>query len=465
MDAPGFERSSQEIVVPVPVTPIAVDSRGAGYPRCAPGCGSCRRGADTQALLDRIEVLERRLSEVESTHRAVRAGDARQAASRCMSTRTATSTTRHSRARRQGHDLSAGARLSPADDQRKDRGGARRTPKSRNVQVGVSAAIVPQTTRQNEGENRGRRHAYSARVGRPLLHRGHRAKHAVLRGYRRPERHAARSGNSGLTLLNGYTRAARHARTQLNLREAWLRTELFSRGSRSRRPARPDELLRPERGRQRRNDAVPERRARQQPDAGPGDQRLRLRRRVRPQERLEFKVGFQQSNPEATNLSESMYTLAEVGLPVHAVPDAGEGNYRVLVPTDERVERRTATAWGLSLDQKISPTITLFGRYGDGDVPSGSRRATIDTGRISTAAASRLPNGARFQPAGQLGIRLRSDEPRRRATRNGWSEGYYNFQLIGETAAVVPSAHALETPAAAEQVGYFVPGVRLQASF
>ena len=91
-----------------------------------------------------------------------------------------------------------------------------------------------------------------------------------------------------LTLLNGYT--ARLVRqNELNLREAWLRTELFGqRLALTAGTARPDELLRSERARQRRRLAVHQRCSREQPDARPRQQRHRHRRgsRVRREDRV-----------------------------------------------------------------------------------------------------------------------------------------------------------------------------------
>ena len=67
IDAPGLARSSQQITVPtqeafaVSLEPIEVPGGEA-----APSAAAAAGAVDTQALLDRIRVLEQRLSEVES---------------------------------------------------------------------------------------------------------------------------------------------------------------------------------------------------------------------------------------------------------------------------------------------------------------------------------------------------------------------------------------------------------------
>ena len=84
-----------------------------------------------------------------------------------------------------------------------------------------------------------------------------------------------------------------------------------------------------------------------------------------PHGSFNFKLGIQQSDPAATNLSESMYTLAEVGY--RARPSfLGEGNYRLWYRTDNSTGSRLG-AYGVSIDQKLTPIITAFGRYGAGE--------------------------------------------------------------------------------------------------
>ena len=76
-----------------------------------------------------------------------------------------------------------------------------------------------------------------------------------------------------------------------------------------------------------------------------------------------FKLGIQQSKTDATNLSQSLYSLGEIGY-VARPAGLGEGNYRVWYRTDNSTDRNTRTGYGVSLDQKLAPTVTWFGRYG-----------------------------------------------------------------------------------------------------
>lgn len=90
-----------------------------------------------------------------------------------------------------------------------------------------------------------------------------------------------------------------------------------------------------------------------------------------PKRGYNFKLGVQQSeadpnNPVATSLSSSLFTLAEAEYV--AVPfGLPEGHYRVWFRSDNSTGQ-DRTGYGISLDQKFTPQITLFGRYGNGDV-------------------------------------------------------------------------------------------------
>jgi hypothetical protein len=118
-----------------------------------------------------------------------------------------------------------------------------------SVQVGVNAAIAPQGVVQTKGpETEAHAHAYQL-ASADLFFTAHVAQHTVffadVVGLSGPPPDLE---TGGLTLLNGFT--ARLVRqNELNLREAWLRTEVFSTVEPHRRPSGLDELFRPQRGR------------------------------------------------------------------------------------------------------------------------------------------------------------------------------------------------------------------------
>ena len=156
-----------------------------------------------------------------------------------------------------------------------------------------------------------------------------------------------------------------------------------------------------------------------------------------PKNGFNFKFGFQQSNPEATNLSDSIYSLDGSWLRGTTVV-LPEGNYRVWYRWDNTAGRSNRTASGISLDQKlIIPTLTLFGRVGSA---GGRWRTTIS----STAPACRFQNGWVFNPWIR-GVSATRNRPARRASTRSWSEGYYNFRLTERLRLSFHLQHVVDT--------------------
>src|SRR6185503_12198143 len=86
-----------------------------------------------------------------------------------------------------------------------------------------------------------------------------------------------------------------------------------------------------------------------------------------PKNSFSFLFGVQQSNPDATSLSDSIYSLGEVGYTMtpFSLP---EGHYRLWARANNGdVDSKHAV--GLSLDQRLSPVVGVFGRYGQQQIP------------------------------------------------------------------------------------------------
>ena len=462
VDAPGFERTSQQITAPVSGPPIAIGLVALDLPGAPPTPEAAGAPLNPQALLDRIEVLERRLSEVESTTvlsepetrvRQIEVYVDPNGNQFDVPTPGATQVTTYQRERvyrRQTISEKIEEALEDAEEHK--------------VQLGVSAAIVPQTARQSKGaETEADDHAYllasadfffTAGIAQNTLF------YADIVGL---------SGTppdlelSGLTLVNGYS-ARLDTQNAINLREAWLRTEIFNQrlalvGGRldltnffDRNAAANDETT------QFLSDALVN-----NPTLGLATNGSGFATILDPKNGLTLKFGFQQSNPDATSLSESLYTLYEAGY-LFTIPKAGEGSYRGWY-RHTNLSGFGSGAWGLSLDQKISPKITLFGRYGDGDVPSGTEAdLTTDIGQDFRSAGFQVANGAVLTPLDSWGFGY-AQTHLNAGDQERLFEGYYNFQLSEKLRLSFHLTHTLQMPEGSEHVGYFVPGVRLQASF
>jgi hypothetical protein len=258
----------------------------------------------------------------------------------------------------------------------------------------------------------------------------------------------------GLTLLNGFT--ARLVRqNELNLREAWLRTEVFSQKLSviagrldltnyfDHNAAANDET------RQFLSDALVNNPTLNLAVNGSG-----LAAVLDPKNGFTLKLGIQQSKTEATNLSQSLYSLGEIGY-VARPPALGEGNYRLWYRTDNSTDRNR-TGYGVSLDQKLVSQVTWFGRYGTAQ--ADIKRDHFYSGGLQFA------NGAGFYPGDVWGLGY-AHYDLGTGSKERLAEGYYNFAISEKFRLSFHLAHVLEKRPGAETVGYLVPGIRLQASF
>lgn len=257
-----------------------------------------------------------------------------------------------------------------------------------------------------------------------------------------------------LTLLNGYT--ARLVRqNELNLREAWLRTELF--GNRLALTAGRMDLtnyfdanaLANDESTQFLSDALVNNQMLGLSSNGTG-----VAAEFDAKTGIRLKFGLQQSKTDATNLSESLYTLTEVGYTFtpFALP---EGNYRVWFRTDN-TSATIRKGVGLSLDQKLSASVGLFGRY-------GTQEGVIGRDHFYSAGVG-FQNGFIFNPRDTWGIGY-AQMDRASGQDEKLAEGYYNVLLTDRLRLSFHLTHVLDTPDPDNRFGYLLPGVRLQAAF
>ena len=257
-----------------------------------------------------------------------------------------------------------------------------------------------------------------------------------------------------LTLLNGYT--ARLVRqNELNLREAWLRTELF--GNRLALTLGRLDLTNYFDQNSIANDETTQFIS----DALVNNQMLGLANNgtgvaaeFDAKTGFRFKFGLQQSNTDATNLSDSMYTLTEAGytLTPFALP---EGNYRVWFRTDNS-SPTIRKGVGLSFDQKLTAAVGLFGRYGTQEVDGGRDHFY--------SAGVGFQQGFIFNPQDSWGVGY-SQLDLASGEREKLTEGYYNVHMTERLRLSFHLTHVLDAPGTSAKFGYILPGVRLQAAF
>jgi hypothetical protein len=325
----------------------------------------------------------------------------------------------------------------------------------RRVSVGVDAAMGTQFARRTAGAEDPTRSAY-ALASADLFFTAGIAQYTIF--------FADIVGLSGsppdteipsLTLLNGYT-ARLVAQNQLNLREAWLRTELF--GQRLALTAGRLDLtnyfdqnaLANDESTQFLSDALVNNQMLGLSSNGTG-----VATEFDAKNGFRLKFGFQQSNDDAANLSDSMYTLTEVGytLTPFALP---EGTYRAWFRTDNTTESGVATGFGISLDQKLTPFMGVFARYGT---------SNLDPGRDNFFSVGvGFQNGYIFNPRDTWGIGY-AQMDLETGQKERLTEGYYNFLLTERLRLSFHLTHVIDDADTESEFGYLLPGVRFQAAF
>jgi hypothetical protein len=326
---------------------------------------------------------------------------------------------------------------------------------SRSVGVGVDAAIVMQHVSQTKGPDAPADGEWYELASADLYFTAGLAQNTIF--------YADIVGLSGtppdnevggLTLLNGY--AARLVnQNELNLREAWLMTELANQRVQlaagrvdltnffDHNAVANDETT------QFISDALVN-----NPMLGLSENGAGLAAVYDPKNGFTARIGYQQSSSTASNLSDSLFYLAEVGKLV-TPGNLGEGNYRLWFRTDNS-SGTNQTAWGITADQKLSSALTVFIRVGQAE--SGAEDDEF------YSLGLQFKNGLTFNPEDAWGVGFANTELGA-GDEEDLIEGYYNLRMTQKLQLSFHVTHVTEKPLGGDEVGYLVPGVRLQASF
>jgi hypothetical protein len=172
-----------------------------------------------------------------------------------------------------------------------------------------------------------------------------------------------------------------------------------------------------------------------------------------------LKFGFQQSSPEPTSLGDSLFTLSEVGYTFtpFSLP---EGTYRVWFRTDNSEPDALRKGVGLSFDQKLSPAVGLFARYGQSQIDLG---AGIENDRFFSFGVG-FQKGFILNPEDSWGVGYARMDLQS-GDKEDLVEGYYNLLLTEKLRLSFHLSTAIDRPAGGERFSYIFPGIRFQASF
>jgi len=326
---------------------------------------------------------------------------------------------------------------------------------ARTVQVGVDAAIVLQNVQQTNGSDaRADGNTYQL-ASADLLFTAGLAKYTVFYADVVGLSGTPPDGEvEGLSLLNGYAARLRE-QNRLELREAWLMTELWS--QRLTLVAGRLDLTNYFDGNAAANDETTQFISDalvNNPTLGLSENGAGLAAIFDPRNGFRLKAGYQQSSSTATNLSDSLFYLTEASYEWTPF-DLGEGNYRIWYRTDNS-SGKDQNAFGISMDQKLSSGLTLFARYGSAE--SESRRDHFYSGGLQF----RADYAYNPEDAWGLGYSYYSLGP---GDRERLAEAYYNLRISGKLQFSLILTHVSEDPAGSSKISYVVPGLRLQAGF
>jgi len=260
-----------------------------------------------------------------------------------------------------------------------------------------------------------------------------------------------------LTLVNGYT-ARLVEQNSLNLREAWLRTEVFK--NRLSLTAGRLDLTNYFDANAFANDESTQFIS----DALVNNQMLGLAVNgvgaaveLDPKNGVRAKFGFQQSSPEPTSLGDSLFTLSEIGYTFTPFK-LPEGTYRLWFRTDNSTPDAIRKGVGLSFDQKLSPAVGLFARYGQSQTDFEGEYDKFYSFGVGFA------KGFIFNPEDSWGIGYAKMDLQA-GDKEDLVEGYYNLLLTEKLRLSFHLSTAIDRPAGGERFSYIFPGIRFQAAF
>jgi len=173
---------------------------------------------------------------------------------------------------------------------------------------------------------------------------------------------------------------------------------------------------------------------------------------------ITFKVGLQRGENARDSMAKKNYSVFEIDYLSHfgGLP---EGHYRVWYRINENTNRENM-AWGTSIDQKLTPSITLFGRFGQ---QFTSKNVNGDDFFYSGGAQFKTPYVFGLQDV--WAVAFQSANLASSGESETLVEGYYNLFLTDNLKTSFHLQYLADSNAGGTKKSYVLPGMRVQLDF
>ena len=176
-----------------------------------------------------------------------------------------------------------------------------------------------------------------------------------------------------------------------------------------------------------------------------------------PKTGMTFKVGVQSGDSSTNSLAEEVYSVVEVGYLSNfgIIP---EGNYRAWYRFNDDL-RKSNTAYGFSIDQKITQFLTLFGRFGH-----RFRSDQFSEDDFFYSGGFQYKNQYTLNPWDYWAVGFQHTDLAT-GVEESLVEGYYNFFLSETFNASFHLQYLIDSNSGGMKKGYVLPGLRVQFNF
>ncbi len=176
-----------------------------------------------------------------------------------------------------------------------------------------------------------------------------------------------------------------------------------------------------------------------------------------PKTGMNFKAGIQRGENARKNLSEKSYSIFEVEYLANfgALP---EGHYRAWYRIRENTDWENM-AWGISADQKLTPSVTLFSRFSQQFTSNAFRREDYF---YSGGLQFKTPYVFSLQDVWAVGFQ-RTDLAS--GVDETLIEGYYNLFLTDNIQTSLHLQYLVDSNVGGIDKSYILPGLRVHINF